>query len=491
MSQIQEFLETIQPELINTARLFGFSEADFQTPPRFRHEAEERDGKYRITFTDGEHTTSAEAMVPEDPDPRIATLHRKRAARRLCKQTLYNLCRETTGIHPPWGSLTGVRPTHLMLEALGAGLSEEQAVLRLERDFDVTEEKAKLLARISRVQRSMPLPGDGWMDVYIGIPFCTTRCAYCSFSSGEIGDGKLVAPYMAALTREMAAGAEILRESGRRLRAVYVGGGTPTALPEKEFRELTETMMRLYPGAMEYTVEAGRPDTLTREKLRIIREAGVRRISINPQTMNDRTLRIIGRAHTAEQVRTAYTLAREEGIPHINMDVIAGLPGENLSDFGRTMEEAEKLRPESLTVHTLAIKRSSPWGEQQTAERLRRADKQNMDRTQIEETAETRAERETKEKPLLPSGKTAAEMVRLGGETAEKMGMRPYYLYKQKYMAGNLENTGYALPDHECIYNVDIMEETSHILAMGAGGISKRIYPEEGHIGRAPNVSHI
>ena len=273
---------------------------------------------------------------------------------------------------------------------------------------------------------------------------------------------------MDALEREMRAGADILARSGRRLRALYVGGGTPTALPEDEFRRLLDGVMTLFPGAAEYTVEAGRPDTLTRGKLRAVREAGVNRISINPQTMNDRTLRIIGRAHTAQQVRDAYALAREEGVGHINMDVIAGLPGETPEDFARTMEDALRLAPESLTVHTLAIKRSSPWGERMTAEKQGRA----------EETA-------------LPSGENAAEMVRLGRDTAERMGMRPYYLYKQKYMAGNLENTGYALPGHECIYNVDIMEETSHILALGAGGISKRIYPEEGHIGRAPNVSNI
>ena len=174
--------------------------------------------------------------------------------------------------------------------------------------------------------------------------------------------------------------------------------------------------------------------------------------------MNDRTLEIIGRAHTAQQVRDAYLLAREEGIPHINMDVIAGLPGENEKDFAHTMDEARDLKPESLTVHTLAIKRSS---------------------------------RMSLENHPLPDGDMTARMVEAGRETARALGMAPYYLYKQKYMAGNLENTGYALPGHACLYNVDIMEETSHILAMGAGGISKRIYPEEGHIGRAPNVSSI
>ncbi len=458
MSQLASFLETIQPELMNTARLFGFSEKDFADPPLFRFTAEENGGKYQITFTDGERQVSGEAEIPTDADPRVEALHRKRSARRLCKQTLYWLCRERTGIHPPWGSLTGVRPTHLMLEALGEGLSPEEAVARLTKRFDVTEEKARLLSRIAGVQAGMPAPGDGWMDVYIGIPFCTTRCAYCSFSSGEIGNGKLVEPYLEALFAEMRAGKEILRESGKKLRALYVGGGTPTALPEKGFRRLMEEMLSAFPGAMEMTVEAGRPDTITRDKLRAIREAGVKRISINPQTMNDETLRRIGRAHTAEDVRKAYAMAREEAIHHINMDVITGLPGETEADFAHTMAEAERLKPESLTVHTLAIKRSSYW---------------------------------TGQAELLPSGDTAARMVRMGAETAEKLGMRPYYLYRQKYMAGNQENTGYALPGHECVYNVDIMEENSHILAFGAGGISKRIYPEEGHIGRAPNVSNI
>ena len=464
MRNLADYLETIQPELRNTARLFDLPE----DVSRFHMEAEEKEGRYRISFSADGWSAARETAVPAEEDPRLQELHRKRAARRLCKQTFYDLCRKMTGIQPPWGSLTGVRPTHLMLEALAQGLTPEEAVTRVMRDFDVTREKAELLARVAAVQREMVPPGDEWMDVYIGIPFCTTRCAYCSFSSGEIGNGALVQPYLDALEREMAAGAEILQESGKRLRAVYVGGGTPTALEERDFRRMLEKMMFFFSGAEEYTVEAGRPDTLTREKLRAIREAGIRRISINPQTMNDRTLREIGRAHTAQQIRDAYALAREEKIPHINMDVIAGLPGENLADFAYTMEEAARLVPESLTVHTLAIKRSSPWGERQTAWQQGRG-----------------------EPAPLPSGETAADMVRLGRKTAESMGMRPYYLYKQKYMAGNLENTGYALPGHECVYNVDIMEETSHILALGAGGISKRIYPEEGHIGRAPNVSQI
>ena len=458
MPELTAALETIRPELMNVTRLFGVPENVWDEPVRYRFTAEETPDRYIITFTDGTDSASGEAEIPSDPDPRVQALHRRRAARRLCKQTLYDLCRKTTGIHPPWGSMTGVRPTHLMLEALAEGLTPEEAVDRMVDRFDVLRPKAELLAEIALTQRKLPAPGDQWMDVYIGIPFCTTRCAYCSFSSGEIGNGKLVPPYMDALEKEIRGCAEILRRSGRSLRALYVGGGTPTALPEEDFRRLMNLIAECFPGALEYTVEAGRPDTITRKKLRAILGAGVSRISINPQTMNDRTLRVIGRAHTAAQVVEAYTLAREEGVPHINMDVIAGLPGENEEDFARTMEAARALRPESLTVHTLAIKRSS---------------------------------RMSLENAPLPDGEMTARMVATGMETARSLGLVPYYMYRQKYMAGNLENTGYALPGHACLYNVDMMEETSHVLAMGAGGISKRIWPEEGHITRAPNVSNI
>ena len=458
MSELSAALETIQPELLAMTRLFGLPDAYWDPPARYRMQTEELPEIYRITFTFENLSAAREAAIPSDPDPRVQQLHRRRAARRLCKQTLYNLLRKMTGMHPPWGSLTGVRPTHLMLEALAEGLSPEAAVERLVRDYDVTLPKAELLAEIAAVQRQLPAPGDAFMDVYIGIPFCTTRCAYCSFSSGEIGDGRLVAPYMEALEREIRACAPLISSTGRSLRALYVGGGTPTALPEKEFHHLLSLIRECFPNACETTVEAGRPDTLSREKLRAIREAEISRISINPQTMNDRTLQVIGRAHTAQQVRDAYALAREEGIPHINMDVIAGLPGENEADFDCTLAEAVRLHPESLTVHTLAIKRSS---------------------------------RMSLENAPLPDGDMTARMVTRGLKTARTLGMVPSYLYRQKYMAGNLENTGYALPGHACLYNVDMMEETSHILALGAGGISKKIFPEEGHIERAPNVANI
>ena len=454
---LQDDLTTIEPDLMNMTRLFSLPDSVWDAP-EYHFAAAIEGGQYVIRFYGKTQTAQGVTDIPSDADARIQTLHRRRALRRLCRQTLYDLLRKETGIHPPWGSMTGIRPTHLMYEALNEGMSMADAQEHLVHQFDVAPEKAALLAELVSVQQQLPPPGDDWMDVYIGIPFCTTRCTYCSFSSGELGDGHLVAPYLTALFREMDACAQLLRDAGKKLRAVYVGGGTPTSLNEEQLPRLLEKMMQCFPCAMEYTVEAGRPDTLTLPKLEAIRRAGVQRISINPQTMNDKTLRVIGRAHTAQQVEEAYAMARTANIHHINMDVIAGLPGENIDDFTRTMDAALRLKPESLTVHTLAIKRSS--------------------RLHLENAP-------------LPDGETASRMVQLGLDTAHQLGMKPYYLYRQKYMAGNQENVGYALPGHACQYNVDIMEETTHILALGAGGISKRVYPEEGHIGRAPNVSNI
>ncbi len=453
-----QYLDTLQPELMNITRLFGMADSVWDEP-RYTFTAWEADGCYHCRFTDGEHAAQGSVPIPPDEaDERLLTLHRKRAARRLVRQTLYDLCRNVTGVHPPWGSLTGIRPTHLMQEAIGLGLSGEDAKRYVIDRFDVQPDRADILWEIAQVQGEMPPPDDRWMDVYIGIPFCTTRCTYCSFSSGELGSGKLVEPYLDALFQEMRACSTMIGDTGRTLRAVYVGGGTPTSLNEEQLTRLLSQMMACFPGAMEYTVEAGRPDTITPGKLRAIQAAGVGRISINPQTMNDGTLRIIGRAHTAQQVIDAYAMARAEGIRHINMDVIAGLPGETVDDFARTMAFARQLRPESLTVHTLAIKRST---------------------------------RLHFENYRFPTGVEASRMVALGLETARALGMQPYYLYRQKNMAGNQENIGYAIPGHACQYNVDIMEETTNILALGAGGISKRVYEDEGHIGRAPNVTNI
>ena len=248
-----------------------------------------------------------------------------------------------------------------------------------------------------------------------------------------------------------------MKETGLSVSSVYVGGGTPTALDEESLRAVLSALSPLAEGR-EFTVEAGRPDTITAGKLAVIREAGATRISVNPQTMHDETLRRIGRAHTAAQTEEAYALARAMGFADINMDLIAGLPGEDENMFAQTLARVADLGPDSLTVHTLSIKHASVlhlFG------------------------------------APLPDGDMVARMQRMGLETAHQMGMKAYYLYRQKYMAGALENVAYARPGCECLYNVRMMEETGHVLALGAGGISKRIWPSGGKITRAPNVGNI
>lgn len=401
----------------------------------------------------GLYCARAERSFLPDPDPLV----HKRLHKRALKLAVYDAMKRVTGAVPPWGSLTGIRPTRILYAAMDEGLTLDEACVKAKTVFDVSDEKLAVLREIIQTQSALPPVSQTQTDVYIGIPFCVTRCAYCSFLSGELGDGKLVAPYVDALLSEIARTKALLEETGLSVGAVYIGGGTPTALPAPQLRRVLEAARPLASGR-EFTVEAGRPDTIDQEKLALIRDAGATRISINPQTMHDETLRRIGRAHTSAQTEQAYALARKMGFHHINMDLIAGLPGENEEMFARTLKWARALAPESLTVHTLSIKRSSLLHLWQAS---------------------------------LPDGDMVASMVKMGREAAHEMGMRAYYLYRQKYMAGNLENTGYALPGHACCYNVHMMEETGHVLALGAGGISKRVYPTGGKITRAPNVSDI
>ncbi|MGN0799162.1 MAG: coproporphyrinogen dehydrogenase HemZ [Christensenellales bacterium] len=388
-------------------------------------------------------------------------LEEKRCRKRAVKIAAFRAMQDATGHSLPWGSLTGIRPTRLLRELTGREGAEE-AVRMMREDFDVSEEKLALAEEIVAVQ--MPILRSQKkedVDVYIGIPFCASRCLYCSFAS-EVRTKKTdMAAYLAALERDIALGARIVQETGRVVRSMYLGGGTPTVLTAEELKRLLDFALSAYGGfGSELTVEAGRPDTITEEKLRVLREAGAGRVSINPQSMNAETLRLIGRSHTPEEIRTAFHMARDAGFESINMDVIAGLPGETADDMRRTLGEIEKLAPENLTVHTLALKRSS-----RLVEKL--------------------------DEYPLPEAETAETMVRLGAESARTLGMRPYYMYRQKYMRGNLENVGYALPGKECIYNIDMMEDTTSIMAHGAGAMTKCIYDAERRVERVPNPKDI
>ncbi len=424
----------------------------------FEHRFTEADGRWTDRWTHG-GAESALSRPAFDGTP----VEVKRLRKRQVKLALYNLLKRLTGMRPPWGSLTGIRPTRLLYEAMEAGMGLEDAVRHVEEAYDVSPDRAALLGEIARMQEGLrEAPADRF-DLYIGIPFCKTRCAYCSFSAGEIGDGRRVQPYVNALLREIEQCRDMMRDKGMTLRAGYIGGGTPTAIPCGDLERILAAAQAAFPTAVEWTVEAGRPDTIDEENLRMLRDHGVGRISVNPQSFNDDTLQRIGRAHTGAQTLEAYELARRLGFDDINMDLIAALPGETVDDFRRTLDAVQSLRPDSVTVHSLAIKRSSRLHEQLTVA---------GGHTQI-------------------GAEGAGEMIALARERLTADGYQPYYLYRQKYMAGNLENVGYALPRKACLYNIGNMEETVSVLALGAGAITKWLFDRALRIERAPNVRNI
>ena len=428
----------------------------------FEHHFTEADG----LWTDHWASQGRERALSR-PVVRGSALEIKRLRKRQVKQALYDLLKDLTGMRPPWGSLTGIRPTRLLYEAIEAGMSPEAAERYVIDDFDVSPDRAALLGEIARMQRGLREAAPDRFDLYIGIPFCKTRCSYCSFSSGEIGDGRLVEPYVAALLREIALCRDLMAEKGLRLRAGYVGGGTPTAISRADLERVLAAAQAAFPDAVEWTVEAGRPDTIDADKLMMLRDRGVGRISVNPQTFSDETLRRIGRAHTGQQTVEAYRLARALGFDDINMDIIAALPGEYRADFEHTLDVVEALAPDSVTVHSLAIKRSSRLHEQLA----------------VAGNGYGQVTRDG-----------AAEMIAEARARLTAGGWRPYYLYRQKYMAGNLENVGYAKPGKACLYNIGNMEETASVLALGAGAITKWLFDpkcRDLRIERAPNVRNI
>ena len=388
-------------------------------------------------------------------------LEKKRCRKRAVKIAAFRAMREIAGFTPPWGSLTGIRPTRLLRELMERE-GEAEATRMMREDFDVSEEKLALASEIVSVQGPiLASQKKEDVDVYIGIPYCASRCLYCSFASAVRTDKTDMAAYLSALERDIAHGARIVAETGRKVRSMYLGGGTPTVLTGDELKRLLDYALSAYGGfGGELTVEAGRPDTITREKLSILRQAGAGRVSINPQSMNENTLNLIGRSHTPGAIVEAFHMAREAGFASINMDVIAGLPGERAEDMRRTLDAIVAMDPDNLTVHTLALKRSSRLVEK-------------LDEYPLPDTAE------------------AEEMVRLGAEAARALHMRPYYMYRQKYMRGNLENVGYAAVGKECIYNIDMMEDTTSIMAHGAGAMTKCIYDAQRRVERVPNPKNI
>ena len=351
--------------------------------------------------------------------------------------------------HRPWGMLTGVRPGKLMTPLLAQGMDDTQATRYFERHYDVAPARAALVVRTAHATlRAMDALGEKDVCLYVGIPFCPTRCAYCSFVSSSIERfSGLLEPYLDALIREIAHTGDLLRASGRTVRTLYIGGGTPTTLSAAQLRRLMEALRTHIDltELVEYTVEGGRPDTLDAEKLETIASMGCGRMSINPQTMNDAVLARVGRRHTAAQTAAAYEAARAAGYDAVNMDLIAGLPGDDPASFADSLRQVLALAPENVTVHTLALKK----GADLYAGRME-----------------------------LPSADDVAQML-AGAETSLRAaGYTPYYLYRQKYMSGSFENIGWCRAGTAGLYNIYMMEEMHSIVSLGGGAMTKINLPD-------------
>lgn len=359
----------------------------------------------------------------------------------------------------PWGILTGVRPAKLVSEAWNEGRTTAEIRSTFKDKYLVSEDKLNLMIKVAEEEKKIVEGGLGKAGLYIGIPFCPTRCLYCSFTSYPLKQySAKVDSYIDALIKEMEFSKRYLDDI--ELESLYIGGGTPTSLNEKQLDKLLTNVEKCFKIPMEFTVEAGRPDTITEDKLKILKDHNVSRISINPQTLNDETLRLIGREHSVEMFLNAFEMARKTGHKHINTDIILGLPGEGEKEVTNTMEGLLKLDPESVTVHTLAVKRASRLKE--TLDKYTMTDSLKMDK-----------------------------LIGISRQYTEKMGMSPYYMYRQKNMVGNFENVGYCKPNCQCIYNVAIMEEKQSILALGAGGSTKIVDTKTNQIERIFNVKSV
>lgn len=408
-----------------------------------------------LWWNGGQYTGTSSASQSE----LTGGLQDDRVLQRILRLAMYQACTTALGHEPPWGALTGVRPAKLTAKHMENG--REGAAAWLREVYHVEPSRAALAAECAEasVQLRNTLSPNG-LSLYIGIPFCPSRCAYCSFISADVkGALAMVEPYTELLCREIREAGEQMKSRDLFIETAYMGGGTPTTLSAEQLRRVLETVRECLPmdRCREITVEAGRPDTITREKLAVLKELGIQRISINPQTMENAVLRAMGRAHTAEQITEAMALAKEHFGGMVNMDLIAGLPTDTTEGFARSLEQVLAMDPANITVHTLALKKGSRLSENPDA---------------------------------LCTPETVSEMLRLASDALSSAGYRPYYLYRQKYMSGSFENVGWCKPGTLCAYNIVMMEELQTVLSLGAGGVTKLVDPATGHIKRITNPKY-
>jgi coproporphyrinogen dehydrogenase HemZ len=451
---VRLFYGKIQIDILNKEAL-GINQSFFQAEDILMYSVLELEDNYITAIAD---INSKECSKRYSETFEEATEKHKKEAVKL---TMYKLLSQVHNKNYPWGILTGIRPLKIVHELMNLGYDENYIKALMQQKHLVSKEKSQLAVEIAARERRFIYPIDkNSVSIYIGIPFCPTRCHYCSFTSNSLRTcANLVEDYLSVLIYEMEQTQFVMNKCNLKVQTIYIGGGTPTALNEEQLDRLLSKVCDLYSdGLVEFTCEAGRPDTITEGKLKVMKQRGVTRISINPQTMNDATLVRIGRDHSSEETINSFELARKLGFDNINMDIILGLPGEDLEHLEKTLRAIEKLQPESLTVHTMAIKRASIINDSQG--------------------------------DTLEQG-NISEMMELTSEFAKQNNMKPYYLYRQKHMVENLENIGYCKPGYECIYNIQIIEERQTNIAFGADAITKTIFVDENRIERQGNIKDL
>ncbi len=405
-------------------------------------------------IVDGEEFNAEFTEIEEEGDNKVQT----RQLKRVYSHVFLDVLEQFTGMRQSWGILTGIRPMKLYHKYRQLGHSCEEAKQTLMSKHGVSLEKSELLVKIANVQlRTIPDLYDlqHGVSIYIGIPFCPTKCAYCTFPAYAIHrKNNRVENFLDGLHEEIREMGKWLTKRDMKITTIYFGGGTPTSIEAEEMDALYETLYQSFPNmdtVREITVEAGRPDTITPEKIEVLNKWGIDRISVNPQSYTDETLKVIGRHHSVQETIDKFWLSRNMGMKNINMDLIIGLPNEGIEEFQHSLKETEKMQPESITVHTLSFKRASEMTRNKTKYKV--------------------ANRETVE-----------QMMKMGEQWTVDNGYEPYYLYRQKNILGNLENVGYAKPGEESLYNIIIMEEVQTIIGVGCGASSKFIEPETGAI---------
>ncbi|WP_410506410.1 coproporphyrinogen III oxidase [Haloimpatiens sp. FM7315] len=383
------------------------------------------------------------------------------------KKSVFVFLTEVTGKLMPWGTLTGIRPSKIALELINAGKNENEIIDYFKLNYCTNKDKAELCIRVANKEEIFVNKYIKNISVYIGMPFCPTRCLYCSFASNSVKScGSVVDKYLETLEYEMVKMSDYIKSKGLNIQCVYFGGGTPTAIDDNKFRKVIENIHKYFIKGFdveEFTVECGRADSITLDKLKSMKKFNATRISINPQTMTDKTLKLIGRNHTSRDVIEKFNMAREMGFNNINMDMIVGLPGEKLKDIINTCDVISRLDPESLTVHGLSVKRGSRLHE-------------NIINNENYEIA---------------NQKELNLMFEESFKASEKMDMKPYYMYRQKNMVGNMENVGYCKDKKESIYNIQMIEEKQTIIALGADAVSKVVFLNENRLERFANIKDV